>query len=116
MMATDYDENWRARAEEKAREKKAVLENPIVLAPNTGSPRPAKPEEPPPDWREIIAARVNEYEYGYNHLGSEAGVSPSVVMRFLKGERDITLATAEKICATLDLVLVRAEHASLWRS
>jgi hypothetical protein len=62
-----------------------------------------------PDWRSIIADRIRDEDYSFNGLGVEAGVSAAVVMRFVKGERDIRLATAEKLCAALDLVLVPAE-------
>ena len=64
------------------------------------------------DWRAIIAARIEDDDYSFNALGKEARVSPAVVMRFVKGERDIRLATAEKICAALDLVLVPREALS----
>jgi hypothetical protein len=36
-------------------------------------------------------------------------VSPSVVTRFVKGQRDVRLDTAEKMCEELDLVLVPRE-------
>jgi hypothetical protein len=38
-----------------------------------------------------------------------AGVSPAAILRFVRGDRDIRLATAERLCAALDLVLVPRE-------
>ena len=64
---------------------------------------------PVQDWRAIIKDRIETEDYSFNALGNEAGVSPSVVMRFIKGERDIYVGTAEKLCAALDLVLVPRE-------
>jgi hypothetical protein len=61
------------------------------------------------DWRRIVEERIRSEDYSYNALGVECGVSASVVMRFAKGERDVTVATAQKICAALDLVLVPRE-------
>jgi hypothetical protein len=60
-------------------------------------------------WQSLIAARIRSEDYSFNALGAEAGVDPSVIVRFVKGERDIRLATAERLCAALDLVLVPRE-------
>ena len=38
-------------------------------------------------------------------IARDSGVNSAVVGRFLKGERDVTLKTAEKICRTLQLEL-----------
>jgi hypothetical protein len=74
-------------------------------------PEPAAPEPQMPvqHWRAIIQARIETEDYSFNELGREAGVFPSVVMRFVKGERDVQVATAQKPCAALDLVLVPRE-------
>jgi antitoxin component HigA of HigAB toxin-antitoxin module len=40
-----------------------------------------------------------------NQLAREAGVSPIVVSRFLSGERDIRLATADKLARALGIAL-----------
>jgi transcriptional regulator with XRE-family HTH domain len=37
--------------------------------------------------------------------GKMSGVSPTVIQRFLNGERGLTLATADKLCQALDLTL-----------
>ena len=39
-------------------------------------------------------------------LAAEADVAPSAVMRFLNRSRDLTLATAAKLCEALGLRLV----------
>jgi transcriptional regulator with XRE-family HTH domain len=38
-------------------------------------------------------------------IAAESGVSHPVILRFLSGERDIRLATAEKLAAALGLTL-----------
>lgn len=38
-------------------------------------------------------------------IARDSGVNSAVVGRFFKGERDVTLTTAEKICRILDLEL-----------
>jgi ribosome-binding protein aMBF1 (putative translation factor) len=60
-------------------------------------------------WREIIKTRIESKDYSFNELGNAIKVSPSVVTRFVKGQRDVRLDTAEKMCEELDLVLVPRE-------
>jgi DNA-binding Xre family transcriptional regulator len=60
-------------------------------------------------WREIIKNRIESKDYSFNALGNAIKVSPSVVTRFVKGQRDVRLDTAEKLCEELDLVLVPRE-------
>jgi hypothetical protein len=83
------------------------LATPDVAPQADDAPESALP--PAQDWRAIIADRIVDDDYSFNALGHESGVSPAVIMRFVKGERDIRLATAEKLCAALDLVLVPRE-------
>jgi hypothetical protein len=64
---------------------------------------------PPKDWRAIIAGRIEDAGYTLTRLEAETGISRSNVSRFVNGERDIRLASAEKICSALDLVLVPRE-------
>jgi transcriptional regulator with XRE-family HTH domain len=54
----------------------------------------------------IIADRVRALGLTAYAVGKRAGVSPVVVQRFLKGERDLQLKTVEKLCQALDLVLI----------
>jgi hypothetical protein len=73
-------------------------------------PEEARPDAPPPmDWRDIIAEQIRDQELSLNLLGQEAGVSPAVISRFLRRERDITVATAQRLCDALDLVLAPRE-------
>jgi transcriptional regulator with XRE-family HTH domain len=58
-----------------------------------------------PSWHAQIVERFTRDEWTYNGLASAAGIPPATVMRFIKGERDITLSTAEKLCMALGLVL-----------
>jgi hypothetical protein len=53
----------------------------------------------------IIAGRVRDLGLTAYAVGKRAGVSPTVVRRFLIGERDLKLETVEKVCKALDLVL-----------
>ena len=60
-------------------------------------------------WREIIKNRIESRNYSFNEVGNAITVSPSVVTRFVKRQRDVRLDTAEKMCEELDLVLVPRE-------
>jgi transcriptional regulator with XRE-family HTH domain len=53
----------------------------------------------------IIADRVQSLGLTAYAVGKRSGVSPTVVRRFLIGERDLKLETVEKVCKALDLVL-----------
>jgi hypothetical protein len=60
-------------------------------------------------WREIIKNRIELKDYSFNELGNAIKVSPSVVTCFVKGQRDVRLDTAEKMCQERDLVLMPRE-------
>lgn len=51
-----------------------------------------------------IRAAAKRYGTPYA-LARDSGVNSAVVGRFLKGERDVTLTTAEKLCRALGLEL-----------
>lgn len=58
--------------------------------------------------QQIFANRIREAakRYGTPYaLSRDSGVNSAVVGRFLKGERDVTLTTAEKLCRVLGLEL-----------
>ena len=78
------------------------------------SPEPEKAEEPEesPDLRTVIAERLQseDFELSYNLLAAESGVDSGTISRFVRGERDITTATAWKLCKVLGLVLVPIER------
>jgi len=54
--------------------------------------------------REIRSGRMSIYR-----LGKESGIADPSIHRFLRGERDITLRTAERLCEVLGLRLVRTD-------
>jgi transcriptional regulator with XRE-family HTH domain len=45
--------------------------------------------------------------------GKMSGISPTVIQRFLNGERGLTLATADKLCQALDLTLSVKPYSTL---
>jgi DNA-binding phage protein len=51
-----------------------------------------------------IRAAAKRYGTPYA-LARDSGVNSAVVGRFMKGERDVTLTTAEKLCGALGLEL-----------
>jgi transcriptional regulator with XRE-family HTH domain len=53
-----------------------------------------------------IAARIRELGLTSYAVGKMSGVDPSMIGRFLAGERTLSLKTAERLCKALDLVLV----------
>jgi ribosome-binding protein aMBF1 (putative translation factor) len=57
--------------------------------------------------REIIGAEMASQGYSSYELARESGVSKSVVGRFLKGERDVTSKTLDKMFGSLGLVVAR---------
>jgi transcriptional regulator with XRE-family HTH domain len=48
-----------------------------------------------------------------NHLGKRTGVGPDRLSRFLRGERDLTLTAAEKLCFALGLRLADGDGGSV---
>jgi transcriptional regulator with XRE-family HTH domain len=48
-----------------------------------------------------------------NHLGQRSGVSRDRLSRFLRGERDLTLTAAEKLCFALGLRLAGGDGGSI---
>ncbi len=82
-----------------------------------GTTPPVSPDRPPvspdtqpvspdtQDWSEIIRARIIADGWPAYALGREAGVHPSIVQRFLAGQRGLTLETACRLGAVLGLCL-----------
>lgn len=54
---------------------------------------------------ELIRATTQARGLTAYALARDSGVNSAVVGRFLKGERDVTLTTAEKLCRALRLEL-----------
>jgi len=61
---------------------------------------------------EVIRKAIQESNKTVYRIAKEAGTSTAVVSRFLKGERDIRLATADRIAKALDLTLVSIDGLS----
>lgn len=64
---------------------------------------------------DIIRAEIQRQGRTAYQLREETGVEASVISRFLNGERDLRLATANKLCEALKLELklaasVRRKH------
>ena len=69
------------------------------------------PTKQPRLWRPTLSESLREAirssSMSVYRLAKEAGVAPAVITRFLKGERDLRLATVEKIAEVLQLELVQ---------
>ncbi len=69
------------------------------------------PSRQPRLWRPTLSESLREAirnsPMSVYRLAKEAGVAPAVITRFLKGERDLRLATVEKIAEVLQLELVQ---------
>jgi transcriptional regulator with XRE-family HTH domain len=61
------------------------------------------------DLRSTIAARIKSMGYTLGSLGREVGVDPSIISRYVRGERDVEAATFDRLCGALGLVLVPRE-------
>jgi len=68
---------------------------------------PARPVSPPaPDsLSEALRHAIRESERSVYQISKEAGISQIMVSRFLSGERDIRMATADKLAGVLGLKL-----------
>jgi transcriptional regulator with XRE-family HTH domain len=49
----------------------------------------------------VLRKAIQASEMNVHQLAKETGVSHPIILRFLSGERDIRLATADKLAATL---------------
>jgi ribosome-binding protein aMBF1 (putative translation factor) len=68
---------------------------------------PARPPSPPApnSLSEILRRAIRESNRSVYELAKEAGISQIMISRFLSGERDIRLATADKLAGVLELTL-----------
>ena len=57
------------------------------------------------DIREVLRTAIQDDERSYYRLAKDCGVSHTVLIRFVAGERDIVLGTAGRICRALGLKL-----------
>jgi transcriptional regulator with XRE-family HTH domain len=68
---------------------------------------PARSASPPsPDsLSECLRRAIRQSERSVYEIAKEAGISQIMISRFLSGQRDIRLATADKLAGVLDLTL-----------
>lgn len=52
-----------------------------------------------------LRAAINECEWSLNSIAAEIGIPQPVLYRFASGQRDVTLANAEKIACYFDMSL-----------
>jgi hypothetical protein len=74
--------------------------------PPSAKPEPKPSLRQPQPWADIIRNKIKADGWSSYALGLRAGVDPSIVLRFVTGERHIRLETAEKLCTHLRLGLV----------
>jgi transcriptional regulator with XRE-family HTH domain len=60
-----------------------------------------------------IKARIKNLELSAYRVARMSGVNAVVIQRFLNGERDLKLETAERLCQALELVLVQRPYSTL---
>jgi hypothetical protein len=75
------------------------------LAVVSAEPEPQEEESPLKPWREIMVERIREMQCSLGDLATESGVDAGVLSRFIRGERSITLDTAERLCGAIGLRL-----------
>jgi antitoxin component HigA of HigAB toxin-antitoxin module len=73
-------------------------------------PRKTRTPEPIAD---TIKAVIRERKLSTYALGKMSGVSSGIISRWLNDERGLTLRTAERLAAALDLVLVPREERTM---
>ena len=54
-----------------------------------------------------LKAAIEESDKSVYQIAKEAGISPIMISRFLSGERDLRLATADKLARVLGLTVAR---------
>src|SRR5437867_987936 len=84
-------------------------------SPRTGFPAPAqgggmakKRDKREGGLVEQLKNAISKSGQSLNQLGGAAGVSAGQLSRFVRGERNLSLEAAEKVCAALHLHLVAA--------
>lgn len=64
---------------------------------------------PHPSVSETVRTTIESRGMAAFKVAKLAGVPPTVVLRFMKGERGLTTPTLDKVCAALGLRLVETE-------
>lgn len=78
----------------------AVAET-ITTGSNTMPPR-----KPATTLTDVLRSAITDSGKSLNALATEAGTDPGQLSRFMTGERDLRLATVDRLAAALGLVLV----------
>ncbi|MGO8753087.1 MAG: helix-turn-helix domain-containing protein [Thermoguttaceae bacterium] len=68
-------------------------------------PAPFRPDSRPHPLSEALKRAIRQSDKSVYQIAKEADVSPIVISRFLSGERDIRLATADRLAETLGLAV-----------
>jgi hypothetical protein len=94
------------------RPSQARLAKTRVETPQTpkGRRKPWASLSPDNGWRSLIAGRIKAMGWSYGRLGRESGVDSAVIMRYVKGERDMVSANIERVCEALGLLVVPREQ------
>lgn len=58
---------------------------------------------------DVLRKRIDSSGESLNKIAKSSGVAYSILYRFLSGERDLTLTSAEKVCRYLNLKLTEQE-------
>jgi plasmid maintenance system antidote protein VapI len=72
-----------------------------------------KKKDPPSILQQPIKDRIKALKLTSYATAKMSGVAATVIQRFVNGERDLTLGTAEKLCRALDLILVTRPDSTL---
>lgn len=58
---------------------------------------------------DVLRAALSADGRSLNEIGRACGVAAAVLSRFARGDRDITVGTADRICRALGLALVETD-------
>lgn len=59
---------------------------------------------------DVLRKRIDSSGESLNAIAKASGVAYSILYRFLSGERDLTLTSAEKVCRYLNLKLTEQDQ------
>jgi transcriptional regulator with XRE-family HTH domain len=62
------------------------------------------------DWSDVIRKAMLESGLSLNQLGKASAIDGGQLSRFMRGKRDLTLASAAKLCEALGLRLAQREE------
>jgi ribosome-binding protein aMBF1 (putative translation factor) len=113
LALIDQTRRDQERQQERQREEQRRLLGDIVKPSPAAEVEPSEqPPQPPRDWIDIIRERFAAEGWTAYSLALASGVDASQITRFLKGERDLRLGTAQRLCRALGLDLVSVGEAS----